>query len=40
MPAFYTRPESIEQLVDQFVMKVIDSMGIAHNLGRRWKEEA
>jgi len=40
MPAFYNRPASVEQLVDQFVMKVLDGMGIAHTLGRRWKEEA
>jgi 4-hydroxy-3-polyprenylbenzoate decarboxylase len=39
MPAFYSRPTSIEQLVDQFVMKVLDGMGIAHSLGHRWKEK-
>lgn len=38
MPAFYNRPTSIEELVDQFVMKVLDGMGVAHTLGRRWKE--
>jgi len=40
MPAFYNRPVSVEQLVDQFVMKVLDSMGVRHSLGRRWKEDA
>ena len=40
MPGFYNRPESVEELVDQFVMKVLDSMGVKHSLGRRWKEEA
>jgi 4-hydroxy-3-polyprenylbenzoate decarboxylase len=39
MPAFYNRPASVEQLVDQFVMKVLDSMGVRHSLGRRWKED-
>lgn len=39
MPAFYNRPVSVEQLVDQFVMKVLDSMGVRHSLGRRWKED-
>ena len=39
MPGFYNRPESVEALVDQFVMKVLDSMGVAHSLGRRWKEQ-
>lgn len=38
MPAFYNRPTSVEQMVDQFVMKVLDSMGVRHSLGQRWKE--
>jgi 4-hydroxy-3-polyprenylbenzoate decarboxylase len=40
MPGFYNRPQSVQELVDQFVMKVLDSMGVKHSLGRRWKEEA
>lgn len=40
MPAFYNRPATVEQLVDQFVMKVLDSMGIDHPLGQRWKENS
>jgi 4-hydroxy-3-polyprenylbenzoate decarboxylase len=38
MPGFYHRPESVEDMVDQFVMKVLDSMGVEHALGKRWKE--
>lgn len=38
MPGFYHRPQSVDDLVDQFVMKVLDSMGVAHDLGSRWKE--
>jgi len=38
MPGFYTRPERIEDLIDQFVMKVLDSMGVEHRIGKRWKE--
>ena len=38
MPGFYTRPQSVEDVVDQFVMKVLDSMGVSHSLGSRWKE--
>jgi 4-hydroxy-3-polyprenylbenzoate decarboxylase len=38
MPGFYSRPKSVEELVDQFVMKVLDAMGVEHSLGRRWKE--
>jgi hypothetical protein len=35
---FYHQPKSVEDMVDQFVMKVLDSMGVKHSLGRRWKE--
>ena len=38
MPAFYSRPTSVDEIVDQFVMKVLDTMGVPHKLGRRWKE--
>jgi 4-hydroxy-3-polyprenylbenzoate decarboxylase len=38
MPGFYHQPKSVEDMVDQFVMKVLDSMGVGHTLGRRWKE--
>jgi 4-hydroxy-3-polyprenylbenzoate decarboxylase len=40
MPGFYNRPQSVAELVDQFVMKVLDSMGVQHSLGRRWKEDS
>jgi 4-hydroxy-3-polyprenylbenzoate decarboxylase len=39
MPGFYHRPTSVEEIVDQFVMKVLDSMGVPHSLGSRWKEK-
>lgn len=38
MPGFYHKPESVQDMVDQFVMKVLDSMGIPNTLGTRWKE--
>jgi 4-hydroxy-3-polyprenylbenzoate decarboxylase len=38
MPGFYHQPKSVEDMVDQFVMKVLDSMGVKHSLGKRWKE--
>ncbi|MGQ9630047.1 MAG: UbiX family flavin prenyltransferase [bacterium] len=37
MPAFYHRPESVEDLVDFVVGKVLDAMGVEHDLFRRWK---
>ncbi len=36
MPAFYHHPESIEDLVDFVVGKVLDCLGIEHQLFRRW----
>ncbi|MBC7347446.1 MAG: UbiX family flavin prenyltransferase [Clostridia bacterium] len=36
MPAFYHRPRSIEELVDQTVGKVLDQFGIPHHLFTRW----
>lgn len=37
MPAFYHRPERIEDLVDFIVGKVFDQLRLPHNLFRRWK---
>lgn len=38
MPAFYHRPESVEDVVDQTVNRVLDMLGIEleHDLFRRW----
>lgn len=33
---FYTRPESIDDIVDHGVGKCLDQFGIDHNLYRRW----
>lgn len=38
MPGFYHKPKSVDDMVDQFVMKVLDSMGVPNSLGSRWKE--
>ena len=36
VPAFYTRPESIQDIVDYTVGKVLDIFDIEHNLFQRW----
>ena len=35
-PAFYHRPEKIGDLVDFIVARVLDQLGVAHSLGKRW----
>ncbi len=35
-PAFYTHPKSIDDVVEQYIARVMDHMGIEHTLGRRW----
>ena len=36
-PAFYSRPESLEELVDVLVGRVLDLLGVENDLYRRWK---
>ncbi len=36
VPAFYHRPQRIEDLVDHTVGKVFDLLGVSHQLYRRW----
>jgi len=37
MPAFYSRPESLQDIIDQLVGKVLDVFGIQHDLAKRWQ---
>lgn len=37
-PGFYAKPESVADLVDFVVARVLDRLGIAHDLGPRWGE--
>lgn len=38
MPAFYHRPATIEELADTVVARLLDHLGIAHPMIRRWGE--
>ena len=38
-PGFYHRPQSVQQLVDFVVARVLDQLGIAHSLMPRWGDE-
>ena len=37
-PGFYHRPAAIDELVDFVVARVLDHLGVAHSIGRRWGE--
>jgi 4-hydroxy-3-polyprenylbenzoate decarboxylase len=39
MPGFYTRPDSVLDMVDFVVGKVLDQLGIANDLYKRWGSE-
>ena len=36
MPAFYTRPETVKDMVDFVVARVCDQLGVEHQLMKRW----
>lgn len=38
-PSFYHRPATVEQVADTVVGRVLDHLGIEHNLAPRWGEE-
>jgi 4-hydroxy-3-polyprenylbenzoate decarboxylase len=37
IPAFYTKPETIRDIIDQTVGRVLDLFNIEHNLLKRWQ---
>lgn len=38
-PAFYHRPQTVEQVVDTVVGRVLDHLGLPHTLVPRWQDE-
>ncbi len=38
-PSFYSLPQTVEQVVDTVVARVLDHLGIPHNLITRWMNE-
>jgi 4-hydroxy-3-polyprenylbenzoate decarboxylase len=38
-PGFYDRPQSVADLVDFVVARVLDQLAVSHTLGPRWGEE-
>jgi 4-hydroxy-3-polyprenylbenzoate decarboxylase len=36
VPGFYGRPQSIDDLVDFVVARILDQLGVEHALGPRW----
>ena len=38
-PSFYAQPKSIEEAADTVVARVLDHLGVSHQLMPRWQEE-
>jgi 4-hydroxy-3-polyprenylbenzoate decarboxylase len=36
MPAFYTRPQTLQDMIDFVVARICDHLQISHNLVQRW----
>lgn len=39
MPAYYTKPQSVQDMIDFVVGRVCDQLGVEHQLLRRWGSE-
>lgn len=38
-PSFYNRPQTVQDVVDSVIARVLDHLGIAHSLVQRWGQE-
>jgi 4-hydroxy-3-polyprenylbenzoate decarboxylase len=39
-PGFYTRPQTVQEMVDFVVARVLDQLGVEHDLVKRWGEKS
>ena len=39
-PSFYQHPKSIDDLVDTVLSRLLDYLGVEHQVGRRWRESS
>lgn len=39
-PSFYSRPATVDDVIDTVVARVLDHMGVEHRLSKRWREES
>lgn len=39
MPAFYTKPQSVDDMVNFIVGRICDQLGVPHQLLKRWSDE-
>jgi len=39
IPSFYGKPQTVSDVVDTVVARVLDHIGVQHSLGTRWKKE-
>ena len=38
-PSFYSQPTTLDAALDTVLARVLDHLGIAHELGKRWGQE-
>ncbi|MFU8829033.1 MAG: flavoprotein, partial [Phycisphaerales bacterium] len=38
-PGFYLHPQSVEDIVDFVVARVLDQIGIEHDVNKRWDQQ-